>query len=116
MTETAQAESAALYRVSDGVAIITLNRPSALNADLSTAVGEGLEAATADEEVRAVVITGTGRAFCADAGASDWDADWVGEDPWALNEAAWSLIFASDDSLEGPRAFAEKREPRWTGR
>jgi enoyl-CoA hydratase/carnithine racemase len=114
MTETAQAEPAALYRVSDGVAIITLNRPSALNADLSAAVGEGLEAAAADEEVCAVVITGTGRAFC--AGASDWDADWVGKDPWALNEAAWSLIFASEDSLEGPRAFAEKREPRWTGR
>jgi crotonobetainyl-CoA hydratase len=63
-------EPAALYRVVDGVAIITLNRPKALNAvnaDLSTAVGEGLEAAAADPDVRAVVVTGTGRAFCAGA-------------------------------------------------
>jgi 1,4-dihydroxy-2-naphthoyl-CoA synthase len=25
-------------------------------------------------------------------------------------------VFASDDAKEGPRAFAEKREPNWTGK
>jgi len=62
--------SAALYEVRDGVALVTLNRPHALNAvnaDLSTAVGEGLEAAVADRSVRVVVVTGAGRAFCAGA-------------------------------------------------
>lgn len=269
-SESASAEPAALYEAHEGVGIITLNRPYALNAvnaALSTAVGEGLESAAADPEVRVVVITGAGRAFCAGAdlkeiaqrnsvyadghrdwgfagfvrhwinkpviaavngyamgggteialaadlvvaadsatfglpevkrgliaaagglvrtqrqlplkralelalvgdaidadtarewglvnkvvptesvldealalarriaanapmavqqtkrmihrtasGASDWNADWVGEDPWDVNEEVTELVFASEDSFEGPRAFAEKREPRWTG-
>ncbi|MFE9629023.1 enoyl-CoA hydratase-related protein [Streptomyces sp. NPDC006527] len=67
----AAAEAAALMdRREDGVAVITLNRPRALNAvnaELSAAVGEALEAAEADDTVRAVVVTGAGRAFCAGA-------------------------------------------------
>jgi crotonobetainyl-CoA hydratase len=263
-------EPAARYEIRDGVAIITLNRPHALNAvnaDLSTAVGEGLEAASADPGVRVVVVTGAGRAFCAGAdlreiarqrpifahghpewgfaglvrhwidkpviaavngfamgggteivlasdlvvaaetatfglpevkrgllaaaggvvrlqrqlplkraleltltgdavdaataeqwglvnrvvpdgqaldaaltlaariaanaplslrhtkrmlyrtrgGASDWNADWAGEDPWAVNEEAVKAVFSSRDALEGARAFAEKRQPKWGG-
>jgi crotonobetainyl-CoA hydratase len=269
MTEI-EAEPAALYEVRGRVAIITLNRPNALNAvnaELSTAVGEGLEAAVADPDVRAIVITGTGRAFCAGAdlkelaqgksihadghsewgfagliqhwvdkpviaavngfamgggteialacdlavaadtakfglpevkrglyaaaggvirlqrqipmkralelvltgegidadtaaawglinrvvpagteldtalglanviaanaplavqiskqmvhrtwsGASEWNAAWSGEDPWTANDEALTAVFTSNDALEGPMAFAEKREPRWSG-
>jgi crotonobetainyl-CoA hydratase len=261
----------ARYEARDGVAIITLNRPYALNAvnaDLSTAVGEGLEAAAADPAVRVVVVTGAGRAFCAGAdlkelaqqrsilahghpewgfaglvrhwidkpviaavngfamgggteialasdlvvaaetatfglpevkrgllaaaggvvrlqrqlplkralelaltgdavdaataeewglinrvvpagqaleaalelaariaanaplsllhtkrmlyrttgGASDWNPDWAGEDPWAVNQEAVQAVFSSSDALEGARAFAEKRLPKWQGR
>jgi crotonobetainyl-CoA hydratase len=264
-------ESAATYEVRGSVALITLNRPRALNAvnaALSTAVGAGIEAAAADDDVRVVVITGSGRAFCAGAdlkelaqrrpvhadghpewgfaglaqhwidkpvvaavngyamgggteialacdivvaaesaafglpevkrgllaaaggvirlqrqiplkralelaltgdavdaataaawglvnrvvpdaevlasalelaeriaanaplslrhtkqtihrsvaAASDWNPAWSGEDPWAVNDEATGVVFASDDALEGPRAFAEKRAPRWTGR
>ena len=267
----AASEPAARYAASDGVAVITLNRPQALNAvnaDLSTAVGEGLEAAAADPDVRVVVVTGAGRAFCAGAdlkeiaqqrpiharghpewgfagfirhwidkpiiaavngsalgggteivlasdlvvasetamfglpevkrgllaaaggvvrlqrqlplkralelvltgdaihaataeqwglvnrvvpadqvlgaalglatriaanaplslqhskrmlyrtvnGASDWNAEWVSEDPWAVNEEAVQTVFSSGDALEGPRAFAEKRQPKWEGK
>ncbi|MEU4311031.1 enoyl-CoA hydratase-related protein [Nocardia sp. NPDC024068] len=63
-------ESAALYEVRDHIAIITLNRPDALNAvnsALSTAAGAALERAANDPQVRVVVITGAGRAFCAGA-------------------------------------------------
>lgn len=271
MTSTTSLETAARYEVRDGVGIITLCRPEALNAvnaELSTAVGESLEAAASDPDVRTVVVTGIGRAFCAGAdlkalatgtpvhahghpewgfagivrhwidkpviaavngfamgggaeivlacdlviaaeaatfglpevrrgllaaagglvrlqrqlplkralelaltgegvdaataaewglvnkvvpteevldealelanriaanaplsvqhtkrvlhrtavGASDWNPDWAMEDPWVVNEEAARAVFGSEDALEGPRAFTEKREPRWVGR
>lgn len=62
--------SPVLYEVRDGIAILTLNRPDAMNSvnsALATAVGEALEKAATDPVVRAVVLTGTGRAFCAGA-------------------------------------------------
>lgn len=68
--EPIASEPAALYERRGGVAIITLNRPRALNAvnaTLSTAVGTLLERADADDEVRVIVLTGAGRAFCAGA-------------------------------------------------
>jgi enoyl-CoA hydratase/carnithine racemase len=55
---------------SDAVTVVTLDRPKALNALNSTvaaALGTALEAADRDEAVRAIVVTGTGRAFSAGA-------------------------------------------------
>ena len=74
-------------RVTDGVATITLNRPDKLNA-LNGEMFEGLMAAfdrtDGDDSVRAVVVTGAGRAFCAGAdlsgGAATFD---YGPDPTA---------------------------------
>jgi crotonobetainyl-CoA hydratase len=58
------------YEVDGHVAVLTLNRPEALNAvnsALADAVGGCLEDAAADPGVRAIVLTGAGRAFCAGA-------------------------------------------------
>ncbi len=61
------------YRVDDGVATITLNRPDKLNA-LNGEMYEGLLAALdqtdGDDSVRVVIVTGAGRAFCAGADLS----------------------------------------------
>ncbi|GAA4133782.1 enoyl-CoA hydratase-related protein [Actinomadura keratinilytica] len=57
-----------LYDVADGVATITLNRPEAMNSltvEMKEALRAALERAAADEGARAVLLTGTGRAFCA---------------------------------------------------
>src|SRR3982074_2522136 len=57
-----------LYEVSDRVATITLNAPERMNtisAPMLEALSERLIEADRDPEVRAIVITGAGRAFCA---------------------------------------------------
>ena len=54
-----------LYEVQDGVGIITMNRPDRLNAsstDMTESMIEILENLSPD--VRAIVLTGSGRAFC----------------------------------------------------
>ena len=58
------------YDVEDGVCTVTLSRPERLNAVTSTMLRELREAcdrADADDAVRAVIVTGAGRAFCAGA-------------------------------------------------
>jgi 2-(1,2-epoxy-1,2-dihydrophenyl)acetyl-CoA isomerase len=55
------------YDLTDGVATITLDRPRAMNSlDVATKVAlrDAVLQAADDEEVRCVVLTGTGRAFC----------------------------------------------------
>lgn len=69
----AQPEDLVRYEIRSGVAILTLNRPERLNAwspALERAYGSALDRATADQEVRVVVLTGQGRAFCAGADAA----------------------------------------------
>jgi enoyl-CoA hydratase/carnithine racemase len=59
-----------LYQAEAGVATLTLNRPDRLNAwtrELGVRFYELLEQASEDPEVRAIVITGAGRGFCAGA-------------------------------------------------
>ena len=62
-----------LYRVEDGIATITLNRPEKMNA-FTAQMRDDLVAAfdltDADDAVRVVIVTGAGRAFCAGADLS----------------------------------------------
>jgi len=57
-----------IYEVNNRIALITLNRPDQLNAWTVTMMNEFIEAlgvADADDNVRVVVVTGEGKAFCA---------------------------------------------------
>ncbi len=61
------------YEVADRIATITLSRPEKLNAFTGTMLEEMLAAfdlTDADDDVRAVIVTGAGRAFCAGADLS----------------------------------------------
>ena len=56
--------------LADGVLTITLNRPERLNAwtaQMGQELREAFDRADADDEVRAIVVTGAGRGFCAGA-------------------------------------------------
>src|SRR3954462_1051125 len=58
------------YEVADGVLTITLDRPDRLNAFTGVMARELIEAfdrSDADDDVRAVIVTGAGRGFCAGA-------------------------------------------------
>jgi enoyl-CoA hydratase/carnithine racemase len=76
-----------LYEVEDHVLTITLNRPERLNAftvQMGRELIEAFDAADADDDVRAIVVTGAGRGFCAGAdlegGGSTFD--------WSERQAA----------------------------
>lgn len=59
-----------LYEVSDRIATLTLNRPDKLNAwtdKMGAEVRAALLAAEGDDNVRAIILTGAGRGFCAGA-------------------------------------------------
>jgi enoyl-CoA hydratase/carnithine racemase len=70
------------YEVADRILTITLNRPdklNAFNAAMQSELIAAFDQADADDEVRAIIVTGEGRAFCAGAdlssGADTFDRD-----------------------------------------
>jgi len=65
--------STILYDLEDNVLTITLNRPEILNAfnrEMLAEIIDALDKADADDNVRAIIVTGTGRGFCAGADLS----------------------------------------------
>ena len=67
---TPQDAAPILSETADGITLITLNRPERLNAfttEMRALYLEALDRADRDRRVRAVVVTGAGRAFCAGA-------------------------------------------------
>jgi enoyl-CoA hydratase len=63
-----QSEAVLLTQCRDGYAIVTLNRPTAMNAlsrELRVAIGELFRKLNDDPDVNVVILTGAGRAFCA---------------------------------------------------
>jgi enoyl-CoA hydratase/carnithine racemase len=62
-----------LYDVTDNIATITLNRPDKMNAFTNRMLKEiiaAMDLADSDDEVRAIIFTGAGRAYCAGADLS----------------------------------------------
>ncbi|WP_331251297.1 enoyl-CoA hydratase/isomerase family protein [Kyrpidia spormannii] len=70
------------YEVDQGVAVITLNRPEVLNAltdGVLTALREALIRAEQDRGVRAVLLTGAGKGFCAGLDLKSVDPGMLGQ-------------------------------------
>ena len=59
-----------LYKIEDGIAIVTLNRPeryNAVNEDIIDGLNNAFDKASEDDNIKCMVISGSGRGFCAGA-------------------------------------------------
>jgi enoyl-CoA hydratase/carnithine racemase len=78
------------WELSEGVGVVTLNRPDRLNALDSTTIDEFdhlVERSWNDPAVRCLLITGAGRGFCSGADVKDWgskDEQELIQDSWVL--------------------------------
>ena len=78
-----------LYDVRDGVAWVTLNRPERLNAltfEVYRELTDAFAALQSEDEARAVVVTGAGRAFCSGGDVRDIIGELQGRDAEGLLE------------------------------
>ncbi len=85
----------------DHIATITFNRPEQRNAytpEMAVKLTQYLSDCDKDPDVRAVIITGAGKAFCVGLDMNDVRERGSREDP---------------DAAEGNAAFFEKREANW---
>ncbi|MEY3673898.1 MAG: hypothetical protein RJB47_606 [Pseudomonadota bacterium] len=74
--ETSMSESTVLYEERGNVGLVTLNRPQALNSftrQMHHELWAVLDQAEANKNIRALVITGAGRGFCAGADLAEFD-------------------------------------------
>ena len=93
-----------LFDVADNILTITMNRPEKLNAFTGTMMTEMIDAfrrANEDDAIRCVIVTGSGRAFCAgadlSAGAATFDATQRADRPERNAGAADSAAFNWSD-------------------
>ena len=71
-----QTEPAVLYEEEGAIAVLTLNRPQSLNSftrQMHRDLWAALDRVEASQSVRALVLTGAGRGFCAGADLSEFD-------------------------------------------
>ena len=74
--------AAIVYEKAPPRATIALNRPDVLNAfdfQMLRELARACEDASWDDEIRVVVVTGRGRAFCVGADLKSWSADYLGK-------------------------------------
>ena len=95
MTNAARAYETILVDVRDGVALVTLNRPqalNALNAQMMRDMTDALQALDADPAVGAVVVTGSAKAFAAGADIKEMQALTFEEIHAADGFAGWEAM------------------------
>jgi enoyl-CoA hydratase/carnithine racemase len=80
------------FELSDGVAVITLDRPDARNAfsgPMGRSLGEAYRHCDGDDAVRAVIVTGSGDAFCVGADMSGGESTFEKQDDSSFSAAAF---------------------------
>jgi enoyl-CoA hydratase/carnithine racemase len=97
------------YQVTDAVATVTITRPDVLNAmdrDVFFGLREAAERAAADPAVRAVVVTGEGRAFSSGLDTSLFASGVGSGSPLTLDIAALQNCFTAFEAIPKPSIAA----------
>src|SRR3954467_11131521 len=92
-------------RISDGVSLLTLDRPekrNALSLELRTELAVALEEAAAGEDARCLVLTGAGTAFCAGMDVTQFGGGRAG--PLVGGPGLRQGAYRRDDPAPVPRA------------
>lgn len=100
-----------LVDIADGVATITFNRPDKLNSFNWKMDGEFHEAmwkCEADEDVRVIVVTGAGRAFCGGMDLTDGAEDVFGDSAHKTHDETFKI---DSDRIADRSAFWRMRTP-----
>ena len=95
------------YAVTDGILTLTLDRPDALNSftvEMANELVGAFERASTDDDVRAVVVTGRGRAFCAGMDLS------AGGNVFGLDESQEPTLSDMHDRLDDPAILEGVRD------
>ena len=103
-----------LYDIEEGVGLITLNRPDRLNAwngEIEEELRDAIRLAAVDNEVKAIVVTGAGRGFCAGADMSDL-SDSSGEESDSKRESERKRL--QQDPMEGQLQLPSDYSMRYT--
>jgi enoyl-CoA hydratase/carnithine racemase len=101
------------YDKSPPRATITLNRPERLNAfdfRMLRELARAAEDASWDDDIRVVVVTGAGRAFCVGADLKEWQADYLGNP-----SAYWKWFGAFKDMHDRLREIGKPTLARING-
>ncbi|MFT5571630.1 MAG: enoyl-CoA hydratase/carnithine racemase [Cryomorphaceae bacterium] len=91
------------YQVSESILTITLNRPEQMNAftvEMANELIDAVNRASADDQVRAVVVTGAGKAFCAGMDLNQADNGFETSNVFGLNESLQPSLADMDNKLE----------------
>ena len=97
------------YEIDDGVGLLTLDRPDKLNAATSEMLRHMLASiseAEADDDVRALLLTGAGAAFCVGQDLADPAASGNDPDLGALLEERWNPVIRELRALHKPVVVA----------
>ena len=113
---------AVLYDKKQNVGIITLNRPERLNAinqNLLQGLIESLETAGQDNEIVSVILTGSGRAFCAGEDLKETSAgktfdDWIAETD-GLQDVQRVILALGKPLIAAVRGYALGGGPKSSG-
>jgi enoyl-CoA hydratase len=100
-----QSDSVLLVERDGAVAVVTLNRPeqrNALSAELRIAIGSTMAELEADPDIRAVVVTGAGSAFCAGMDLKEIGGGGDGKTGYELSVAGQDELRAGFENFSGP--------------